>query len=118
MGNFNPIKAKSTLNSNGAAIKLLGDEIEKKHLAYILAKAKLADAEQVARISIFEDKEPVKVSEIRDWMKWKTAKELKEHDQLEQELRLLKQKLEILIEVNNATKAAYKISELEAKNMI
>jgi len=112
---FNPIKAISTLRENAVEIEKIGAEIEAKRIEMIKVMATLMDAEEAAREIVF--KEEIKASLVRDYIKLKTAKEQKAHDLLREEIRILENRKDILIEVNNSLKASFRIHEMEAKNL-
>lgn len=114
MEQFNPAKAIETLKQNYVELMAVGELIESKSNQHTLAEAELIDAENVAREEYFTRK-PCKISELRDWLRMKTAFEYARETKLKNELRSLKQKLEILIEVNNNVKASYRIFEMDYK---
>lgn len=113
---FNPNQAIDTLRKNYQEIEELGRIVEEKGKAHALAEALLLDAENEARKEYFETK-PCKLSELRDWIKYKTADETRIENTAKHDLRLAKGKLEILIEINNSVKASLRIAEYEYNNI-
>ena len=118
MENFDPTRAIQTLKQNAIDLAAKGKELQAKRILFIQAKARLMDAEKEARDGLFKEGKEIKASLVRDWIKWCIAVEQKEHDLLQEEIRSLKEDMEIMIEVNNSLKASHRIIELEAKNMM
>jgi len=46
-----------------------------------------------------------------------TAPEMKEHDILQEKIRGLKERMEVLVEINNSLKASHRITEMEMKHL-
>lgn len=116
---FDPIKAINTLRDNAVEIERLGEKIHAKRLQLVTALAELMDSEEQARIKVFQmlESRELTISMSRDFIKLRTAKEQKNHDIIKEELRILEDQRDIIIEVNNALKASFKIHELEARNL-
>ena len=116
---FDPNRAIQTLKDNAIAINDLGQRLHETRLDYIQAKAKLMDKEAEARELLFGGGEaPCKATQTRDWIKWYVAAEHLEHDKLQEQIRGLKDRMEVLVEVNNSLKASHRIIELEIKNQL
>jgi hypothetical protein len=114
---FHPTKAIQTLKNNANGIIKLGNELHKKRIEYIKVKANLMDAESLSRRLAVNDPD-LKVSIIRDVIKDGCAEQQKIHDILLEEIRDLKEQMEVLVEVNNSLKASHRILELEIKNQM
>ena len=114
---FHPTKAIQTLKNNANGIIKLGNELHRLRIGFITAKARLIDAENLSRRLALSDPD-LKVSLIRDVIKDGCAEEQKIHDLLLEEIRDLKEQLEVLVEVNNSLKASHRILELEIKNQL
>lgn len=112
---FDPIKAINTLRENVVELTILGEKIEAKRNQLILKMAELMDAETLARQEVF-DKE-IKASLVRDFIKLKISKQEKDHSIVKEELKILEDRKNILIEVNNSLKASHRIHEMEARNL-
>ncbi len=114
--NFDPQKALKTLRDNAVAIAKLGKELHEKRLEFIVAKASLMDVESLSRRLALKDPD-LKVSLLRDTIKDGSAEEQKTHDILLEEIRDLKDQMNVLIEINNSLKASHRIIEMEVKNL-
>lgn len=114
---FDPQRAMETLRNNAIQISELGAEIEKLRLEHLVAMAELMDAEEVCRYEIFTDTQVIKAYQLRDWIKWKTAAQLKKEAILSEKIRILKDKMDVLVEVNNSLKASHRITMMEANNL-
>lgn len=112
---FNPIKAISTLRDNAVEIEKIGAEIEAARILGIQTMAALMDAEEAAREIVFQ--EEMKASFVRDYIKLKTAKEQKAHDIQREQIKILENKKDIIVEVNNSLKASFRIHDMEARNL-
>lgn len=113
---FDPVRAIETLRNNAVEIQKLGDELHKLRLKSIIAKAELIDAENLARRLALSDPD-LKVSLLRDTIKDGCAKEAKVHELLQEEIRDLKEQMEVKVETNNSLKASHRIVEMEARSL-
>lgn len=114
---FNPQKAIETLRQNAVQIGELGELLETKRNALIVSHAALMDAEQTAREQVFGGKIEVQASKLREWLKFQVFWQERAYELQRDEVRLLEQKLDILVECNNSLKAAHRITEMEMKNL-
>jgi len=116
MTGFSPQKAIETLREGAVAIELIGHRLLEKKKEYVVAEAKLLDAEWLAQEVYFAEK-PCKISELPAWLKRETYQERKEERRIWQEMKCLETELEISLQVLNAVKAGFKIAEMEIQNL-
>jgi hypothetical protein len=114
---FNPKNALHTLRENAIKIQKMGEKLEELRTKRTLAKAKFMDAEQGARTKIFNKEVELPVSQQREWVKYQCHQEYKEYEILDDDVKTLRERLEILIEINNSLKAAQRMIEMEVKSL-
>ena len=113
-----PQEALKKLEANRATIEKYGAQIREARIEFVKREAALIDAENNARERFFTgEAKDVKVSSLREWMKWETMNEAREKYHAEQKLKGLHEGFEIVIEVNNILKTQIRLMELEVHNL-
>lgn len=83
----------------------------------ILAEAGLRGKEADVRGEIFNKKVEIQASKLRDYIKWETWKEDLAFEREKQRLRQMEEKRNLIVDVNNNMKIAFKIMEVETKQL-
>lgn len=117
MEDFSPVKALKTLRKAIKSIEEVGAEVQQKRIELSVAKAAHMDALQEARRKIFKGEADVQASRQRDWIAFETFIEDRAHEMAKDNFRIANDKLNVIIEVLNATKIAFRIAEMEIKNL-
>lgn len=117
MKNFDPERAVTSLRKFVSDLTAIGLALEKQRIELVVKEADLLDKENEVREQIFTGKIEVQASKVRDYIKWKTWKAEREVFKSREELKTLIEKKDILCEVNNAMKFAYKLATDEMKNL-
>jgi len=111
-----PQQALTRLEEDLNSLRLAGNLLIERRKAHMLAEAKLIDSETEARKEYFDSK-PCKVSELRDWLKMKTAFEYAAERLLHNEIRTIQIQYDILQESINVLKMSVRIMDTEIKNL-
>jgi hypothetical protein len=117
MNEFTPQQILEVITRNTEDLVMLGNEITVARTNLMQKEAALFDAEYEARSDIFLKKEEVQASKIRDYIKWRAAKEQKEYSEANNILRSLMEKKSIKTELINTAKCRLRVLEMEIKGL-
>lgn len=111
-----PQQATTSLQQQLRQLLKVGGELIEKRKAYMLAEAKYIDAENSARKQYFDSK-PCKISELRDWIRLKSAFEYAKERCVHSEVKNIQIRYDMILETINVLKISIKLMQDEMKNL-
>ena len=114
---FDPQKAMASLRDWAIKLEEVGKRKITAMVEYNFAQIKLMEKEQEARKKIFEDKEDVQASKLRDWIKWICAEEELDAFRKECAYKEVRDEYDTIDRLISVTQTATKLAEAEMRNL-
>lgn len=111
-----PQQLLEALSLNLLDLEAISKLLIEKRKQYILVEARLLDAKTSAREEYFNSK-PCRVSEMRDWLKYRCSREILAEASLKSEIKTIQAQHEIILEVHNTLKTRLRVMGDELRNL-